>query len=465
MGGRLKRIGREGGLILAVVTIYSSVIITRYGFSDDYRLLYGFQRAPGSVARLEIGNARPGMLVLHWLGFGAVHSIGGLQWMRLVTVLGIGTVAVAVMRIAISTGRSPGVAAALGLVIGSLPTMQVTASWSLMFVVPPAMLLGLAAGRWADIGRPVLGAVALSVALVIYQPGAMCYWLFIALASTGPHRQPWTRERALRHLPVLATGVVVAATAWLAGRGNQQVAGRSHLATDPLEQSRWFLQDVLPRALSVAPIHTPAVILALLPMMLLAGLVLAERRAGPVLGLLALLPASYATSLSVAADWPTMRSMTALAPVAIVLYLRAVDGYGAMLRRQFRIAPAIGMAGAAVVGVAAAHSAFVYFARPQHAELRAVERAVAAKGLKPGQPVGVAQVPWTLYLAPATSWDEFGQLSTTTPWAPVPMVRLIRHAQTGSWAGVVWLASEPGPGVLDLPDAIRGERALLRAAK
>src|SRR5204862_4433308 len=106
-----------------------------------------------------------------------------------------------------------------------------------------------------------------------------------------------------------------------------------------------------------------------------------------VLLLLALLPAAYATSLVVAKDWPTMRSMTALAPVAAVLWLRAADGYGRLLGGRLRSGgPALAGCLALLAALSAFNSVLVYFGRRQQEELGLVASAVRSFHVQPGKP-------------------------------------------------------------------------------
>jgi len=82
-----------------------------------------------------------------------------------------------------------------------------------------------------------------------------------------------------------------------------------------------------------------------------------------------------------------------------------------------------------------------------------VEGAVAEASVRPGEDVTVNGAGWWHHLAPDTSMDEFGNLSTKLPWTPVPIVRLVRWEQSGSWAGRVSLVDRGGD--VDLDQAVR----------
>jgi hypothetical protein len=279
----------------------------------------------------------------------------------------------------------------------------------------------------------------------------MCYWLPLVIAA-GRRR---TRTDIYRHASVLALAAAAGALTWLSGRGFSQASGRSHLTSDPLAQADWFLTYVLPRALSPAPISTPPSVTLALLIFLISGLVIAEPKSPFRLALLlAIIPASYATSLVVQADLPSARSMFALAPVLLVLYLRACDGWRTILPSAVaRYSPSLAALCALVLAAAACRSVQIYFASPQGREWQLVSDAVAHADLQPKESIGVTQSNWNHYLAPAHSLDEFGMLSTTFGWVPLPMVELARKDLTGSWSGHTTLSTSPGPGDLNL-DAV-----------
>ena len=111
---------------------------------------------------------------------------------------------------------------------------------------------------------------------------------------------------------------------------------------------------------------------------------------------------------------------------------------------------------ACLLAVSAAFSVQTYFASPGQRELRLVARAVAAAHLQPGDDIDVTGGAWYHHLAPDTSLDEFGNLSIKNPAVPPRLVHLVRHEQSGSWAGDVRLVDRTGPGVLDLDAAVAG---------
>jgi hypothetical protein len=443
-------------LAAAVVIAYLPVVVADYGYLDDYLLLFDSLRDRTHLTLLDLSNGRPLAVPIHVGTFWLAGDIEGLRWLRLITVLGTAVIAVVVMRLVETSGRSPLVAMCIGATVAAMPPMQVAAGWATCMITIPAMLLGLWAATLAERGRLMWATLALTAASLIYQPGAMCFWLAVAIASTGPRAWPWTADRIRRHLLPFVAASVLALIGWSAAASIGRADGRSELSTNPLTELSWLLGQVLPRAVAWEPARVHPMLSAALLVALPVGLFLAERRRG--LGLLALVPLSYAPSLVIAGDWPTARSMTALVPVLILLYVRAAEGYAAALRsRGARAAGPYAFAGLATLLLLSAWwSVRVYMTQPQVEELRLVKTAVAA--LPPSQDIEVMGSSYFNILAPGMSMDEFGNLSTRAPWVPVPIVKLIRHDQTGSWSGRVRLTDSNGPAVLDLDAVVTGRR-------
>lgn len=118
-------------------------------------------------------------------------------------------------------------------------------------------------GRW---GWP---ATALAASVLIYQSGAMAYWLAIAIMSTGRDE---LRPRWRTHATVLAVGVIVALGAFVAGRPEQQVAARKSLSLELPTTMSWFVGRVLPHSLAPITLRTLPVLAGLSGLVLLAGL-------------------------------------------------------------------------------------------------------------------------------------------------------------------------------------------------
>src|SRR4051794_30751748 len=82
-------------LLLLPTTIYWSTIFHRYGFRDDYAILRESLDEPGKVTRVATMQARPIYGAVLERSFGMLRGIDDLKWLRLLSAILLGGVAVA----------------------------------------------------------------------------------------------------------------------------------------------------------------------------------------------------------------------------------------------------------------------------------------------------------------------------------------------------------------------------------
>jgi hypothetical protein len=471
-------------LALVVSMLYAPVLFATYGMGDDYPVLLGFLRRDLHFPiSNELSNGRPGMLALHLLAFPLVDDVSSLRWLRLLTVLGIAAVAVAVARLAVISGRKPWVGMALGLTVAALPSFQIVAAWSMLFVVPPAVLLGLWAARRTDVlgsrssvaWRQLIGPVAaLTAAALIYQPAAMAYWLTIALLVTGPARRldSVTSSRLRAHVVVVCLAGATTIAVWASLPHDAVIAARSTLGGSPGALGSWFFGGVMPRALFPLSLQPLPMVSTFLATFLVVGLIAASRdrakkpvvRAGLIM---CLIPLSHLPSLVAGPDVrPTYRSMIALAPVLVVLLLHAAEGIAGAMRHSVdgptaRALPALALVVPLVLTLEAPAVTYTYIARPQATEYRLATEATA--GISPWAPIATRTTETDTLLARTRFTDEFGQPTSWYSWAVVPMLCLARHDTSGSWgAPVRWSGrgtpAPPGAVLVDFDELLRNHK-------
>src|SRR5262249_52019590 len=144
---------------------------------------------------------------------------------------------------------SPGVAALITILVCSMPAFQVAGSWAVLFAAPYAALLGGGASILAvsavDVPRAavtdrLMGAVGLFLAaLLIYQPAAMFFWVFLAVALLGAltdEVRSWRLVRvhaAVAGAGLLLTFVIAKVVAHIARDPASPNVDRSTLTHDP----------------------------------------------------------------------------------------------------------------------------------------------------------------------------------------------------------------------------------------
>lgn len=457
----------SGAILLVIAAtifgIFLPVLIVPYAFSDDYPVLSmadGLGSSPWlgkSVLDAQAVNGRPFAGLLDSFLFSAAGTIDNLRFVRLVAVLGIVALALLLHWALVRSGIRRTPAALIVVLVCSLPAFQVYSSWTVLAVAPYAALLGGGASLLAvsatDAPRKLVadrmvGAIGmLLAALLIYQPPAMFFWVFLAVALVGAVREPGRALRLVRtHLGVAAVALLLAYAVVKLGvhavGTTAPNAGRNALTHDLIGKARWFFHWPLYRSLNLFDL-TPSPWLASLVATIAAGgvlLLLRRRAARPLLyaGIAAvLIPLSFLPNLVVAENSPTYRTEVSISSLialyvclgAIGIWLNVRD----WLRRRVsdhalvaaeRLALATSVAFVATSAFLAAKNVTTLFVEPQSTELRIVRGQVAAL------PTGVERVAFVQpgYYQGMTQLvisDEFGVPSSAQPWTPEPFVLLI----------------------------------------
>jgi hypothetical protein len=493
------------GTTLAVVGVFLPTVIVPYAFSDDYTDLYMADGWGGTAqfgkniidASAITGRVFSGLLI-QWF-FAAAGTIENLRFVRLVAVITIAALALLLHWALVRAGFSAFGAALVAVLLCTLPAFQVYASWAVLFSSPLAALLAGAASLFTvsavDGPRQLerdryLGAVFLVVAaLLIYQPAAMFFWVFFAIALVGAARQS---RRSLRLVEAhFGVGFAALALAYVDIKvtvlvmGNSTTgAARNTLSHDVVGKTRWFVHQPLYRSLNVFDLTPTPWFAALVAVVSASGIVLwlLRRGARPLLYVgvgLVLIPLTYLPNLVVTDMWPAYRTQVAInALIALYLCLGAIGlwgTFGGWLKPRVG-ADALVAFNRAALGLAvvfvvtsvatAARNVTTLFVLPHMTEQRLLRSRVAA--LPDGAArIAFIQTDWYGGATRQVVYDEFGLPSSTRQWTLEPAVDLIlneegRLAKTGPrppvevWPSWTTTSSIPkGEPVIDLRELSR----------
>jgi hypothetical protein len=452
---------------LTVVGVFLPTVIVPYAFSDDYTDLYmatgwgGTAQFGRNIIDVSAITGRPfSGLLIQWF-FAAAGAIENLRFVRLVAVLTIVALALLGHWTLVRSGVKRVPAALIAVILCTLPPFQVYASWAVLFSSPLAAFLAGCGSLFAVSavrGRPelardrYLGAVFLVLAaLLIYQPAAMFFWVFFAIAMVGSATDP------IRSLGVVkahfGVGFVALALAYLeikitvAIMGSSTTgAGRNTLSHDVVGKTRWLVHQPLYRALNIFDITPTHWFAGLVAVVAALGIVLWLVRWGarPLLYIgvgLVLIPLTYLPNLIVTDMWPAYRTQVAIdALVALYASLGAMGLWltfaewlkprasAQALVSARHAAVALSVALTATCVVAAAHNVTTLFVLPHSAEQRLLRSQVAA--LPTGaSPIAFVQTDWNGGVAKTVAYDEFGLPSSTRQWTLEPAVDLILHEE------------------------------------
>ncbi len=469
--------------IFAFLTlVYLPVLTAQYAFLDSYEMLAsGIQGQLHNILKMMVQGGRPLYAVYAGEAYGHATGIGDLSYMRAFGVAGIGALACLVYCALGETTLPHAVAIAGALLFCLTPSFQVYGAWDACSPFPWAALLAGLAFRLSDRGgvaRWLGAAVLLTCSITIYQPAAMVFWDFAAIA--------WLLRAELPAFNRVVAAGAVMATALLydfiaikrAGRHGHALA-RATLTHDLHGKVIWFFQEPLFNALNTFALnptvnvfstafnlhaawavylpHANADDAVVLTMILLIGAWLYFGRNVMVRLLLALclIPASYVPNLLVAENWASYRTIDALAGLFVVFAVIAALGWG----RALRLRQAVPILCAGLVASAAwcaSSNVTNEFAVPQSTELTMVQSALLHTNFPPGARPCFNMPNWTEAIAPVGRYDEFGALSTSQGWVPSAMAYLILHGRWSPNAALFTVANNvptsvtPGCTVVDL---------------
>ena len=220
---RVNLLAASALVFLIPLAAYGRTVFWRYGFRDDYPLLWESQHQPGKV--LAVCGSQ-GRVIYGWLlesAISAAGSIDALQWIRLGGVLGLAILSVAVLVLAVRAGWHLGFATALAALVSLSPPAQVLASWTICSPQALALLAGVAAFwliEWhlfqerrnaRRVGSWIAAVGAMTAGALIYQPNSLLYAVLIGAALV--QRRNESLKTSLRWLVEHLTVVLVGLTA------------------------------------------------------------------------------------------------------------------------------------------------------------------------------------------------------------------------------------------------------------
>jgi hypothetical protein len=450
------------GIALTFVGVFIPVVIVPYAFSDDYTVLWmAISGEPTAQFGKNIIDAsaitgRPFSGLLLQAFFSAAGAIDNLRFVRLFAVATIAALALLVHFALVRSGIRRLPAALIAVILCTLPPFQVYASWAVLFTSPLAAFLAGSASLFTvsalesprQLARDrYLGAVFLIfAALLIYQPAAMFFWVFFAIALVGAATNPISSLRVVKaHFGV---GFAALALAYLEIKLAVAIMGssttgahRTTLSHDVVGKARWFFHQPLYRALNLFDITPTRWLAALVAVVATTGIALWLIRWGarPLLYAcvaIALIPLSYLPNLIVTDMWPPYRTQVALdALIALYACLGALGlwlTFNAWVKPRVtrqalvtgeRVVLGVSIVIALMSVVVAAKNVWTLFVSPHNTEQRVLRSQVRAL------PVGVSRIAFVQTDCYAFTrevvYDEFGLPSSTRPWTLGPAVDLI----------------------------------------
>ena len=422
----------------------------------------------------KIAEGRPlHALLTDVISLTAARDIGDLRYLRFVGVLGIAVLAWSVFRLLVRTGWGQVQSFCVCVIMATTPSFQVYAAWATTaFYSYSALVSGLAfalADRAFDeqsrLPKWLLGAgasLALLIALTIYQPAAMFFWVFAAVVVLKPETSQRDMLRRLGwYCMIVTAGLLLGFVVYLLGSYLYlDHLSRGGLVQDILRKVVWFFRDPLPNAVnfvSLSPSHWlfpekplfvdrfhRAVNISLggsIFIFVLGGLTLyfqgTRKERLQKLGVaVSLLPLSYLPQLVAFHRSAVYRGLLSLTSIVVMYMFIAFRGYAQHLR--YSLSPfwahiALGSV-ALVSALSATYHVQTYFVAPQAQELEIMRSQLAQEDISSVRGIYVICSTWRDTLAPLVRYDEFGFPSSATSWTASAMVFLLLREMAPDYA-------------------------------
>ena len=435
-------------LSAALLLIYSPALLIPFGMSDDYYHLAGYLKAGNTLEFLSFGPTQgrilQGILLYKFFQPAQISDFSIYRGVLLAGYILTGFMLFAVLR-----RHEPTVMSLLvSLCCLALLPFQAWLAWSMLLFVPYAALLGGLAGWISHIGIASqksgrkIGTWAVAVfiywvALNIYQPAAMFYWVISAFILLSDN--PGFFKLAKRTAIVIIIGVLGMFASYLTTITAQTLSGlsdiRTGLVVDILGKLKWFVSDPLISSLNFYLLKPSIGVAVLVGIVIIAGLLVYLR--GNLPGKIASLLIfagfaifSYSPNLVIAKSWGSYRSQASLS-VLLFLYtfmalkslvVRLLSGLGTLDQRSTSLMT--WGAGAFTLGVLvlAQYRYVQYFAMPGFIEQRYLKSELIQGLNEDTQKIVVIRANWEDSISGFVRYDEFGLPSSYPEYGANPMV-------------------------------------------
>ena len=425
---------------------------------DDYSNLREAHEEIGKVVQFCASHARP---IYGWLlqaTYGQTDSVQDLQWMRLTASLLLGALSLVSFRGLRALGWPFSPSLCFAVLLSLIPSAQVMAGWAVgwpyvatallafgaFFTVEGALMVGMSAGAGRAVSQWLVALGLMVTSALIYQPSALFY--VVPLAGALIVQRHRTLAQCARwsgiHLGFVvgSLGLAYCAMTRLYATGVFVKSGRIAFEHHWGEKIAWFLQEVMPNALSLFVLnddHRRDHMLYLgcatvVGALLLAGAYVEWRRYGRSRGIIWLtallgLPVfACAVSLIASERYATYRTILAMTAVLLCFLVASVRALTQSWDARGR-----GILAAVAVSTAfftAHHHVYALIAVPQGNEWQLIMAGAQQVHLDRTRPRIFAIASTPADISTATIYhDEFGSLSSNSEWVPKEMFKRAMH--------------------------------------
>jgi len=273
--------------------------------------------------------------------------------------------------------------------------------------------------------------------MMIYQPAAMAFWLFIAIDRFYISHQ-YQRTRIFFSafaIVMTALGLDFLSSKLLPKLLFSQIQPfeRGGLVHDYLGKVVWFVHEVIPDSFALFSITSNKIIyLSSITIIILGIVFTGGRRYNVILRffyLLSLTVLSYLPNLLVQENWASYRTQLALG--SLVIFYVYISIWAISEKFNLRKIGTASIILLTLIYATTAHRNIVsLFISPQIKEYALIEKYLSTvKGLYEAQQIYLVPSHWENTVAPIVRYDEFGSPSSLHQWMPAEIMWVVLHSR------------------------------------
>jgi len=427
---------------IAISVCYSAVLFNNYAFSDDYDTLYKIlTHTPGSLS-FDIMTGRPLYAIFRYSVVTTLKDMHGFIYLRLFSVLMTFIYCCFLHDFIIKRGifDSLWLNRLLPFCLSVVPALVVYNSWASCFNYTFSLLLsGIAYVFFSTKNirrtwlRMVLACLILITAFAIYQPTGMAFLLFLFLdccvKKNGYHLLKLVYAAIILCVGMIASYLMATFIPQLL---YHQVFTRTSLVQNIPAKLSWIWHEPLKNAVNNYNINPVSWYTVLSVILILIGwryiIRDGENRWMRALLVPLVALASYLPNMLIAESWAAYRSLVAIESIFCILFLLGIWSLLSLVEESKQKNLALVM----VTGLMVLTQSNIYkgFIAPQQAEYWALTNALAENPGREYQGRLMFDISAPIYDAFSARhrYDEFGNTSLATPWAPRGIAESIRQA-------------------------------------
>ncbi|MGS0646233.1 hypothetical protein ACU81Q_01155 [Komagataeibacter melomenusus] len=428
-------------ILLFLICTYIPSIRNVFAFSDDYKSLMDIKSHEFyKLIEMTSRDGRPLYGLFQGIFF-LTPRLEDLKWVRLLSLCLIAAFcSLVVITCRKKSDFPPAVCFLFACWLALMPAFQLYAVWTVTFIYPLAAILSALSFLLLDqqesstSGRVAMSFGLLLTAMMLYQPCAMIFFLFAAICwLTKPDSLPSYRQIALAGgVMIVAIGIdgMIAKIVPYIFFPPSSASGRVQIGLHFSEKLKWFVNTLMPWSCMFASIRSKDIQATFVETTILYGLCLnmvryGQQNAKRIFLFLILPPLSMLPNLIVQDSWSCRRIMATL-PAIMALYLTISLVTWSKVLKLTWIAPTTLSIIVLFSAATARRNITRDFISIQTHEITAISSYLGTlPGLCHAHNIYIVPANIEDSTGPALFADEFGRLSSNTPWAPPGMIGLI----------------------------------------